>query len=202
MAVSSSRDRPADSALPEPVGEEDSKILVGLARESIRIGAETGRELDLDPGGFSSRLGMPGASFVTLELDGDLRGCIGSLEAYRPLVLDVVRNADGAARRDPRFAPVNPKEVGLLEVHVSVLGPPVPLEVDSETELLQTLRPGIDGLTLEAPHGHRATFLPKVWDQLPEAADFLHHLKRKAQLPGDYWSPEIEFWRYRMMELH
>ena len=201
MVPSSSPDPGVDPALPAPVSGEDAAVLLGLAREAIQVGAETGRNLSLDPGAFSTRLQGPGASFVTLHLNGELRGCIGSLEAYRPLVLDVVENADGAARRDPRFSPVTPEEARLLSVHIAILGPQVPLAVSSETELLGTIRPGVDGLTLEAPAGHRATFLPQVWDQLPAPRDFLVHLKRKAGLKADYWSTEMEFWRYRMIEL-
>lgn len=126
---------------------------------------------------------------------GELRGCIGSLEAYQSLVLDVNQNAFAAAFRDPRFPAVSSSEFEHLEIHISVLSPPEPMRVASEEDLLQQLRPGIDGLII-ASRGRRATFLPSVWSQLAEPQQFLLHLKHKAGLPSDYWSEDMEAWRY------
>jgi AmmeMemoRadiSam system protein A len=144
---------------------------------------------------FGGRLAARGASFVSLHRGGELRGCIGSLEARRPLAEDVATNARAAALEDTRFRPVEASELAELEMEISVLTPTVPLPVASESELLARLRPDLDGLVLEE-RGRRATFLPAVWRDLPAPADFLAHLKRKAGLPPDYWSPTLRFWRY------
>ncbi len=136
-------------------------------------------------------LDEPGATFVTLTRHGELRGCIGTLVAERPLREDVTANARAAAFRDPRFAPLTPREYPGIEVEVSLLSPLQPLTFRSETELLAQLRPGVDGLVFE--HGRmRGTFLPQVWEQLPEPQDFLAHLKRKAGLPADFWAHDVK----------
>ncbi|CAM2936367.1 AmmeMemoRadiSam system protein A [Actinomyces slackii] len=140
-----------------------------------------------------------GASFVTLTSGrapgGPLRGCIGSLEAHRPLGEDIQANAVAAATRDPRFPPLAPHELADTVVEVCVLSAPAALPVVDEADLLARLRPGVDGVVLSAC-GRRATFLPQVWEQLPEPADFLAHLRRKAGLPADYWGPEVTIETY------
>jgi len=140
-------------------------------------------------------LRAPGASFVTLRLDGDLRGCIGSVEARRALGDDVTHNARAAAYRDPRFQPVTPGEIPRLDVEVSVLSPRVPLEAMSEAEALRKLRPGIDGICFEF-HDLASTFLPQVWESLPEPAIFLAELRRKAGLAPNFWHPDVRLSRY------
>ena len=140
-------------------------------------------------------LRAPGASFVTLRLDGDLRGCIGSVEARRALGDDVTHNARAAAYRDPRFHPVTPGELPRLDVEVSVLSPRVPLEAMSEAEALRKLRPGIDGICFEF-HDLASTFLPQVWESLPEPAIFLAELRRKAGLAPNFWHPDVRLSRY------
>lgn len=135
------------------------------------------------------------ASFVTLERAGNLRGCIGSLLAGGALADDVARNAWNAAFADPRFAPLPRDEMPGLEIHVSVLTPPVPFPVADETELLARLRPGIDGLIL-ADGQRRATFLPAVWQDLPEPRGFVAALRRKAGLPAGHWSDSLRVERY------
>lgn len=139
-------------------------------------------------------LDAPGASFVTLTLGrvpgGALRGCIGSLEARRPLREDVEANAVAAALHDPRFAPLTARELDDTVVEVSVLSAPAALPAADEAELLARLRPGVDGVVLSAC-GRRATFLPQVWEQLPDPADFLARLRRKAGLPADYWGRDV-----------
>ena len=172
---------------------KQGRQLLALARQAI---AES---LSLDPG-VSPRtpdpwLQAPGAVFVTLTQHGELRGCIGSLEAHRSLLEDVRANARAAAFEDPRFAPLEAEELGRTRVEVSVLTPPEPLSVTDEADLLAQLRPGIDGLIL-AYDWHRATFLPQVWEQLPERRQFLAQLKRKAGLAPDFWSREMRFSRY------
>lgn len=140
-------------------------------------------------------LDEPGATFVTLTCAGALRGCIGSLVAERALRADVESNALAAAFGDPRFAPLSAREYRTFKVEVSLLSPMQPVTVESETHALTLLRPGIDGVLLE--YGlRRGTFLPQVWEQLPEPRAFLAHLKKKAGLPADFWADEIRLSRY------
>lgn len=138
-----------------------------------------------------------GATFVTLMLDGQLRGCIGTLEAYQPLGEDVWANASAAAFRDPRFTPVTQAEFARIQIEVSLLTPPEPIFFDSETDALKQLRPGVDGVILSFNH-RSSTFLPQVWEQLPDAWQFMAHLKIKGGHAPDWWSPEIELFRYEV----
>jgi AmmeMemoRadiSam system protein A len=140
-------------------------------------------------------LDEPGATFVTLTCAGALRGCIGSLVAERPLRTDVENNALAAAFSDPRFPPLSAREYREIEVEVSLLSPMQPVTVESEIHVLSLLRPGVDGVLLEYGR-RRGTFLPQVWEQLPEPRAFLAHLKQKAGLPADFWSDEIRLSRY------
>ncbi len=140
-------------------------------------------------------LERPGASFVTLMLDGKLRGCIGALEPHRALVDDVRHNTRAAALSDSRFAPVSAEELERIQVEISVLTPLESLEVESESNLLAQLRPGVDGLVI-ACEGRRATYLPQVWELFPEPARFLESLRQKAGLPSGFWSSELEAWRF------
>ncbi len=135
-------------------------------------------------------LNQPGASFVTLTQKGTLRGCMGTLEAHRTLLADIKANALAAAFRDPRFAPLQLSELAVTQVEVSLLSAIQPIVVNSEREALDVLRPGIDGVVLEYRH-YRSTFLPQVWEQLPEPELFLAHLKNKAGLPTDFWAEGI-----------
>jgi AmmeMemoRadiSam system protein A len=148
----------------------------------------------------AARPGLPGvdriaATFVSLHRGEALHGCIGSLTAWRPLLDDVKRNALAAAFEDPRAPSLDAAGLRALEVEVSVLSPPTPVDFDTQADLLSTLRPGVDGLILEWG-GHRGTFLPQVWEQLPEPEDFLNHLKRKAGLRVDFWAPDVKIDRY------
>ena len=136
-----------------------------------------------------------GASFVTLHLDRRLRGCIGTLTAYRPLLDDVRANAVAAASTDPRFPPVGPDEAPHLAIEVSVLSVPEPIQVTSERDAVLALRPRVDGVVLEAA-GRRATYLPQVWDQLTDPLDFLRSLRAKAGLPRDHWDDGVRLSRY------
>jgi AmmeMemoRadiSam system protein B/AmmeMemoRadiSam system protein A len=135
-------------------------------------------------------LDEPGATFVTLRLDGELRGCIGTLEAEHPLRHDVARNARNAAMRDPRFEPLGEQELAGLSIEVSLLSTPEPLSFADEEDLARQVEARHHGLVLEYGR-HRSTFLPQVWEQLPDARDFLRHLKAKAGLPPDFWSEGI-----------
>lgn len=140
-------------------------------------------------------LQRPGATFVTLQHGGDLRGCIGSLAAWRRLDDDVRHNAHAAAFRDPRFAPLQRDAVDGLSIEVSLIGASHVLAARSEAEALQALRPGVDGVILEW-RGRRATFLPQVWEQLPQPDAFLAALKRKAGLAGEFWAADLRIARY------
>ena len=169
-------------------------VLLKLARESIRL------HLDGDASVPRPKAAVPvldevRASFVTLKLDHALRGCIGVLEAVRPLGLDVAHNARAAAFRDPRFQPLGRAEFEPLHIEISVLSPPEPFPATDRAALLAGLRPGIDGLIL-AEGTRRATFLPAVWESLPRPDDFLVQLLLKAGLPSDHWSDRLRFARY------
>ena len=141
----------------------------------------------------------PGACFVTLTQQGQLRGCMGTLEARRPLLTDVQANAVAAALHDTRFAPLTAAELNHTRVEVSLLSPPQPLHFDSEAHALAQLRPGVDGVVFQFGH-HRSTFLPQVWEQLPTATEFMAHLKRKAGLSPGFWDPRIELQRYTVQK--
>ncbi len=173
---------------------ERGAVLLALARAALcgELGAEPPPQVSSGPRDW---LAAPGASFVTLELDGALRGCVGSLEARRPLIEDVRGNAVAAALRDPRFPRLEAGELDRIRIEVSVLSDLEPVEAADEAGLARRLRPGVDGLVLEH-QGRRGTFLPAVWRHLPLPAEFLRQLKRKAGLAPDFWSPEMRVSRY------
>jgi AmmeMemoRadiSam system protein A len=135
------------------------------------------------------------ATFVTLTLSGNLRGCIGMLEACRPLAEDVAENAVAAAFRDPRFPPLSRDEFDNLKISISILSPPEEMRFSSEEGLLSQIRPGTDGLILQEGF-QKGTFLPSVWEELPETGLFFEHLKLKAGLPAGYWSGTLRVFRY------
>lgn len=141
----------------------------------------------------------PGASFVTLKRDQQLRGCIGTLEAHRPLAVDVLHNAEAAALHDPRFEPLRAQELIGLTYSVTLLTPSQPLHAPSRDSLLEQLEPHRDGLIITA-RGRRATFLPAVWEQLPDPETFLDALLRKAGLPSHIWPQGLQAWRYASVE--
>ena len=180
--------------------DTDKKNLLDIARKSIRYGLDHHCALPIVIDDYPPQLVIPRATFVTLKIAGDLRGCIGTLNAYRPLVEDVAMNAYAAAFRDPRFPALQTNEFGQLHYHLSILNPTEPLQVQTEAELLALLRPGIDGLVLEDQQ-HRSTFLPAVWESLPEPPQFIAHLKQKAGLPVSYWSKTIHFERYSVEDI-
>ncbi|MEX0701698.1 MAG: AmmeMemoRadiSam system protein A [Planctomycetales bacterium] len=170
-------------------------LLLDVADASIEHGLTAGRPLPVVSGAHPPPLRVLLATFVTLRIDGELRGCMGSLEATEPLVENVARNAFAAAFRDPRFPPLAAAEFARLDAHLSILSPPQPLGFASQAELLALVRPGLDGLILiEGPR--RGTLLPAVWEHLPDPHEFLAHLKRKAGLPPTYWSDTLRVMRY------
>lgn len=170
---------------------ERGRVLTRLARASIA--QALGEAVDEPP--HPEWLKAPGAVFVTLTRNGELRGCIGSLEAHRSLEEDVTKNAQMAAFGDPRFPPLTREELDNTQVEVSVLSEAQPIAFTDEADALSKLRPGVDGVILEWGR-HRATFLPQVWQQLPKPRDFLAHLKRKAGLPADLWDDGVRLYRY------
>jgi AmmeMemoRadiSam system protein A len=143
----------------------------------------------------------PGASFVTVTLHGDLRGCIGTLEAYRPLREDVAANAVAAAFHDRRFRPLEFREFDRIRIEVSVLSAVEPLASASEEEALGLLRPGVDGVLFECAHG-RGTFLPQMWERFRDPRVFLGHLKLKIGLRADYWDASARLSRYTVTAWH
>lgn len=181
--------------------DEEKTSLREVARLSIDYGLSHHHPLPVSATDYPPILQQQGACFVTLNLHGQLRGCIGTLQAYQPLIKDVAIHAYDAAFRDPRFMPVTGEELPLLEIHISILTPDKPIEAADEAELLSKLRPGIDGLILKDGDNHQATFLPSVWEQLPDPHDFLAHLKLKAGLSRDYWSSTLEFSRYQALSI-
>ncbi|MGE5504260.1 MAG: AmmeMemoRadiSam system protein B [Actinomycetota bacterium] len=193
-------------ALFEGGAEDDIRrlgpMLTDLARRSIGAALAAGGKaprLEL-PADAPERLREPGAVFVTLKRHGQLRGCIGSPTAWRPLGEDVVDNACKAAFGDPRFPPVSAAEVEELDLSVSVLTAPVPMTFAGEADLLAQLRPGIDGLIIE-DQGRRALFLPSVWEQLPDKGAFLGHLKAKAGMSPGHFSPTFKASRFQAVEI-
>jgi len=188
--------RHADSEDANAEAGVDSTLGTALlirARNAIaqRLGQPTAPEL------HHPRLAEPGATFVTLHRDGELRGCIGRLRATRPLDADVRRNAVAAAFEDHRCPPCQADEFDQLEIEVSLIGAEVPLPNRSEASVLRALRPGIDGMVLRW-RDHQSTLLPQVWQALPEPAEFLAALKRKAGLPADFWAREMQFSSYEV----
>jgi AmmeMemoRadiSam system protein A len=174
---------------------EKGTVLLHVARSAI------GRELGFDSHDYprTAWLEELGATFVTLMLDNRLRGCIGSLEAHRPLMDDVRQNAIAAAFRDPRFMPLNETEFAYTAVEVSVLSRPERISFASEDDALKQLNPGVDGVIFEYG-SHRATFLPHAWADLRHAKDLLAQLKSQAGLPEDFWSPDLKLSRFTIQK--
>lgn len=170
---------------------DKGKILLPIARASI---AEVlGTRLEADESAIW--LQDKAASFVTLTQKGELRGCIGTLEAHRTLLEDIKANARSAAFHDPRFSALKKKELDYTRIEVSLLSPPQPLGFVDEQDALAQLRPGIDGVIFEFGR-FRSTFLPQVWEQLPESREFMAHLKQKAGLYPDFWADQVRLSRY------
>ena len=176
--------------------EHDTTLGAALiSRARNAIADALGLPSTAEPG--HAALHAPGATFVTLRHRGDLRGCVGTLSAVRPLADDVRLHALAAAFRDTRFEPLRFEEFAQLEIEVSLLEPALPMAAGTEAQAHAALRPGVDGVILEW-RGCRATFLPQVWEQLPQPREFLGALKRKAGLPADFWAEDLRLSRYRV----
>lgn len=169
--------------------------LLMIARDAIS--SVYGKPLGLEPSHPS--LEVNAASFVTLQFNNQLRGCIGSIDPHRSLLLDVKGNAVDAAFNDPRFEPVTLSELDKITIEVSVLTPRVPVNYDSSFDLYSQLKPGVDGVFIEYGQ-HRGTFLPQVWQQLPDKEQFFMHLRAKAGLSPDFWSEDLKVFRYRVQK--
>lgn len=167
------------------------RILLPIARAAI----STALGVPLAADESAPWLAEPGACFVTLTQQGELRGCIGSLQACHPLLEDVKKNAVAAALHDPRFPPLSLEELGHTRIEISLLSPTQPMDFQSEMDALAQLRPGIDGVIFEY-HGYRSTYLPQVWEHFSQPRQFLASLKNKAGLPGDFWAEGVKLSRY------
>ena len=175
--------------------EEDRKTLLELSGAAISHELYQYVPLEVDPQAYVPAIREIGAAFVTLQIEGTLRGCIGTLEAHRPLVVDVARNAGAAAFADPRFERLSRSEFERIDIHISVLSPAQNIDFFAEADLLSKIRPHTDGLVLsDGPR--RGTFLPDVWRNFPEPKQFLCQLKLKAGLAPDHWSDTIKVQRY------
>jgi AmmeMemoRadiSam system protein A len=184
------------------LNKTEQEILLKIAREALE---KSVRGLPL-PGVnlpvLSPALQADGASFVTLTIEGRLRGCIGTLEPYQPLAKDVQEHAVAAALQDPRFPNVQPEETDSIKIEVSVLTPKIPLHYDGPLELLEKIRPGIDGVVLQDGF-RKATFLPQVWEKISDPALFLSQLCRKMGSPSDLWRKKpLQVSIYQVQELH
>jgi len=179
--------RSSGRSTPAPLSEAEQATLLRIAR--ARLTAELQGDPPPDPTaeGLTPALERPASAFVTLTIDGRLRGCIlDRFEPHEPLYRNVERNVIMAATADPRFPPVSLEELDRISIEISVLDPPRPLRVEGPEDLIASLRPGVDGVILTTPTG-TSTFLPQVWEQVPDPEDFLSELCRKQGAPGDCW---------------
>jgi AmmeMemoRadiSam system protein A len=165
---------------------EEKRILLKLAREALEYGVHGKTLPSLDQHSLTPNLIEQGASFVTLTINHELRGCIGALEAHQSLADDVREHAVAAALEDPRFPPVEPGELNRIKLEISRLTDPHPLEYSSAEDLIKKLRPHVDGVILKNGQ-RRATFLPQVWEKIPDPVEFLEHLCRKMGLNENAW---------------
>ncbi|HEX6269814.1 MAG TPA: AmmeMemoRadiSam system protein A [Anaerolineales bacterium] len=183
--------------------QDEQKTLIRLAREAIECGVKGQNLLPLDPSSLPSPLREQGASFITLTVHGQLRGCIGALEPYQPLAEDVREHAVAAALQDPRFPPVQPDELNGIKIEVSRLTRPIPLEYKDADDLLSKLHPNVDGVILCDATGRRATFLPQVWEMLRNPAEFLDNLCYKMGVSYDSWrSAHFDVLVYQVEDFH
>ena len=181
---------------------EERTTLMQLARQALEDSVLGRPPESLDMDSLSAPLREMGASFVTLTIRGQLRGCIGTLDAYQSLAEDVCTHAVDAALHDYRFPPVQPQELPFIDIEISRLTKPTPLAYKDGNELLHLLRPGVDGVILRDGH-HKSTFLPQVWEKLPDPVDFLEHLCEKMGAPANLWRRKhLDVSIYHVEEFH
>jgi AmmeMemoRadiSam system protein A len=186
--------------IPDQLTPDERTALLRFARQALEEGVNENFLQPLDLSTLPAALQAVGASFVTLTQKGDLRGCIGALEASQPLVEDVREHAVAAALQDYRFPPVTPDELSEIEIEISRLTPTRPLEYNTPQELLERLRPFIDGVVLKYG-SQRSTFLPQVWEKIPDPAVFLGQLCQKMGAPADLWQrKKLEVFTYQVEE--
>lgn len=188
--------------MPDQLNDQDRAVLLRLARQALEesVFGKAGAELDLDS--LPLPLRETGACFVTLTIRGQLRGCIGTLEAYQPLAEDVRAHAVNAAMNDYRFPPVQPSELPYIDIEISRLTKPTPLAYKHGEDLLHLLRPGVDGVILRDGH-RKSTFLPQVWEKLPDPIVFLNHLCEKMGAPPNLWRRKhLDVAIYQVEEFH
>jgi uncharacterized protein len=186
----------------EPLTPEEKKFLLGVARSAVEHGVRKEKQNPMDLKSMPAHLQAEGASFVTLTIHGELRGCIGALEPYQALAADVQEHAVAAALEDPRFPPVATRELDLIEIEVSRLTLPKKLAYTDPEDLLAKLQPPVDGVILrDGPR--RATFLPQVWEKIPDKAEFLDNLCYKMGAAADTWRRKaLEVLIYQVEEFH
>jgi AmmeMemoRadiSam system protein A len=186
----------------KPLTQQEKTILLSIARQALENAVRGIPLPELDLGTMSEALQEIGASFVTLTIKGDLRGCIGALEAYQPLAIDVQDHAVAAALEDYRFPQVRIEELNTINIEVSRLTPPVRVDYQSSDELLKLLRPGLDGVILRDGR-QRATFLPQVWDKISGTASFLNQLCLKmGEMPDTWRKKHLDVFTYQVEEFH
>ena len=182
---------------------EEQTTLLCLAREAMERGVRCEELPLLDLESLPVSLRQEDSSFITLTSRGQLRGCIGSLEAYQPLAEDVRLHALAAALKDPRFPPVKEEELSGIQIEISRLTRPILLEYMDANDLLAKLRPHVDGVILRGDTFHRATFLPQVWEKLPNPEEFLCNLCYKLGVePGLWRYKHVEVLTYQVDEFH
>lgn len=186
----------------KPLTDQEKSSLLWLARETIKASAAHKALPTLPTEQITEAMKQPGAVFVTLTIGGELRGCIGSLQAYQPLIEDLQAHAIDAAFNDYRFGPVSQAEVPLLEIEISRLTPSEPLPYSSPDQLPKILKPNVDGVVLR--DGYRsATFLPQVWEQIPDPESFLSHLCQKMGASANLWRQKVlDVSIYHVEEFH
>jgi len=198
---------PASTPIPtptntvDPLNRSQRQQLLQLARNSIEQGSATQNPGYNTDTVFDQKLSQLGCSFITLELNGQLRGCVGALIPYQPLALDVIEHAHAAAHQDQRFPTLKPDDLAQLKIEISILSAIQPLTFNDQNELLTNLQPGIDGVIIEEGK-HRATFLPSIWEILPDPELFFEQLKIKAGLESQHWSTDLKVWRYSSYNFH
>ena len=173
----------------------EQRMLLQIARDSIAFGLRNKKPVVIDPDQFPIDLSRVQACFVTLRINSDLRGCIGTLSPEQTLVQAVSENAFSAAFNDPRFPPLKEAEFANITISISVLGVPEPIKFKDEEDLVSQIRPGIDGLIFQ-DGGFKGTFLPAVWEQISDPRTFLNELKRKAGFSSTHWSSTVKVSRY------